>query len=243
MEKKDQHIKGGKAFLDSSDKNLRFLPTDENVKPYKVAPVPNPEREKEIQELALKIFQRNLGFSIKADADEAVIQQLVDSEPFQNYIALATKDYDKRIKALNNKKYPVILVPADGKRGVAGGAWCMAFVYTKYKGNFVVKGYLREVEAYIKKNFTHYFYNLSLWNLGGHRDIWYFWKNSVNIYDPDKYKKGMKKENQMFRVRPRCDWSWDVSEKEYKRQHKEADKTQLLFKRMPKRWIPEFDNF
>jgi len=201
-------------------------------------------REHEILELAIKIFKRNLGFSFKPDTKPEVIQKLVESEPFQNYIALATKEYDKRAKALaNNKMYPVIEVKADGKSGMAGGAWCMAFVYTKHKGNFVVKGYVREVEAYIKKNYTHYFYNLSLWHLGSHRDIWHFWKNSVNIYEPDKYKKGVKKERLIFRVRPRCDWSWDVSEKEYKRQNKEADKVQLLFKRMPKRWIPEFDNF
>jgi len=198
----------------------------------------------EVRELALKIFKRKLGFSLKPDIKDETIDKLVASEPFQEYIEEATKQLDKRDVALtNNKMYPVIEIPADGKRGIAGGAYCLCFLYTKHKGNMVIKGYVREVEEYVNKNFTHYFYNLSLWNLGQHRDIWHFWKKGVNIYDPDKYKKGVKKENLIFRVRPRCDWSWDVSKEEYKRQQKDADERQLVFKRMPKRWIPEFDNF
>lgn len=201
-------------------------------------------RKHEIMELALKIFKRNLGFTFKPDVKPEVIQKLVESEPFQNYIELATKEYDKRAKALaNNKMYPVIEIKADGQRGMAGGAYTLCFVYSKFKGNFVIKGYVREVEEYLKKNYTHYFYNLSLWNLGTHRDIWHFWKKSANIYEPKKYKKGVKKEDLMFRVRPTTDWSWDVSEEEYKRQHKEADEKELRFKRMPKRWIPEFEKF
>ena len=200
------------------------------------------QRERDIQELALKIFKRRLNFTFMPDVKEEVIDKLVASEPFQEYIQEATKQLDKRDVALtNNKMYPVIEIPADGKSGMAGGAYCLCFVYTKHKGNFVVKGYVREVEEYVKKNYTHYFYNLSLWYLGSHRDIWHFWKKSANIHTPDKYEKGVDKERLKFKVRPRTDWSRDVSEEEYKRQHKEADERQLVFKRMPKRWIPEFD--
>ena len=202
------------------------------------------QRDKDIQELALKIFRRRLNFTFKPDAKAEDIQILVDSEPFQEFLKEATLQYDKRTKALvDNKHYPVIEIPADGKSGMMGGAYCLCFLYTKHKGNFVIKGYVREVEEYVKKNYTHYFYNLSLWYLGAHRDIWHFWKKAANIYNPDKYKKGTKKEHLKFRVRPRTDWSWDVSKEEYERQHKDADERQLVFKRMPKRWIPEFDNF
>ncbi len=202
------------------------------------------QRDNDIRELALKIFKRKLDFTFKADVEESVIDKLVASEPFQEYIQEATKQYDKRTKALvDNKHYPVMEIPADGKSGMVGGAYCLCFVYTKHKGNFVVKGYVREVEEYVKKNYTHYFYNLSLWYLGSHRDIWHFWKKAANIYQPDKYKKGIDKERLRFRVRPHTDWSWDVSKEEYNKQHKEADERQLVFKRMPKRWIPEFDKF
>ena len=221
--------KTGKTFMDNA---------------YVTIVVPNPKREQAIRELSLKIFRRKLGFMFKEDVKDEVIDKLVASEPFQEYIQEATRQLDKRDVALtNNKMYPVIEIPADGNSGMAGGAYCLCFLYTKHKGNFVIKGYVREVEEYVKKNYTHYFYNLSLWYLGTHRDIWHFWKKDLNIYSPDKYKKGVKKENLRFRVRPRCDWRWDVSTEEYEKQQKDAEEKQLVFKRMPKRWIPEFENF
>jgi len=204
------------------------------------------QREKEIRELALKIFKRRLSFTFKPDVDPAVIQKLVDSEPFQEYIEEATKQYDKRQQALEvNKTYPVVEVPRDGRRGMMGGAYVLAFVYSKYKGNVVVKGYMREVERYVEKNFTHYFVNYSLWYMGSHRDIWQFWNKGAIIFTPTRSSKRGKidKKDRTFKVRPRCDYSWDVSKEEYERQHKEADEKELVFKRMPKRWIPEFDNF
>lgn len=221
--------KGGKIFMENADVTIV---------------VPNPKQEQDIRELALKIFRRKLGFMFREDVKQEVLDKLVASEPFQEYIQEATAQLNKRDLALtNNKMYPTIEIPADGKSGMAGGAWCLCFVYTKHKGNFVVKGYYREVEKYLKENHTHYFCNYSLWYLGQHRDIWHFWKETLNIYSPDKYKKGVKKESLRFRVRPRCDWRWDVSDEEYEKQQKEADEKQLLLKRMPKRWIPEFDKF
>lgn len=200
----------------------------------------------EVQELALKIFKRKLGFTFRPDVEPEVIQKLVDSEPFQEYIREAEEMLaDKAKRELRNKKYPEFHVTPDGKRGTAGGAYVLAFVYSKYKGNFVVKGYMREVEHYIEKNFTHYFVNYSLWHLGGHRDIWKFWKNSIGIHEPQRSTRRRKIEpkDRKFRVRPYTDWSWDVSEEEHERQKKQADEQELVFKRMPKRWIPEFDKF
>jgi len=204
------------------------------------------ERQKEIQELALKIFQRRLDFTFKPDAKQEDIQTLMDSEPFQYYLQEAEKQYDKRQAALEvNKTYPVVEVPADGKSGMMGGAYCLAFVYSKHKGNVVIKGYMREVEEYIKKNFkSHYFVNFSLWYMGSHRDIWKFWKSGIGIHEPTRStKRGkIKPKDRKFNVRPYVDWVYD-SEEEREKRWKEAEEKALYFKRMPKRWIPEFDNF
>jgi len=204
------------------------------------------KRKQEIQELALKIFQRRLDFSFKSNPDPKVIQELVDSEPFQEYLQEATKQYEKREKALAvNKTYPVVNVPADGESGMMGGAYVLAFVYSKYKGNLVIKGYMREVEEYIKKNIkTHYFVNFSLWYMGSHRDIWHFWKKGIGVHEPRRScKRGkIKPKERKFCVRPYVEWHYDSAE-ERERLHKEADEKALYFKRMPKRWIPEFDKF
>jgi hypothetical protein len=192
----------------------------------------------EVRELALKIFKRTLGFTFKPDVEESTIDKLVESEPFQYYIEQAEKQLDKRGKAvLNNKYYPVIEVPADGVKGVGGGAYVLCFVYSKHNGNFVLKGYHREVKAYLKKNYTHYFCNMSMQWMGSHRDFWKFWKDSVGVHEPSKYRKGRSKEDMQFVVRPYISWHCSDEEKD------EADAKALRFKRMPKRWIPEFDNF
>jgi hypothetical protein len=137
--------------------------------------------------------------------------------------------YEKKLQALGNKKYPVIEVPASGKTGRMGGAYCLCFVYSKYDGNFVLKGYIKEVEEYLKTNYTHYICNKSLWYKGFNRDIWDFWKESIFIHHPSvrDRKKGKKIE-----VRPFLHSCEDKEERK--------EKT-LYFKRLPKRWIPEFD--
>ena len=204
------------------------------------------EIKPEVRELALKIFQRKLDFRFKPDAEPTNVDKLVESEPFQEYIREAEKQIEKRQQALtDNKRYPVIEIEADGKSGMAGGAYVLAFVYSKYKGNAVVKGYMREVENHIKKNYTHYFVNYSLWYLGSHRDIWKFWKDGIGIHQPTRStRRGkLEKEDRRFVVRPYVDWNYDLSEEEREKKHREADEQALYFKRMPKRWIPEFDKF
>lgn len=181
-----------------------------------------------IEDLAWKIFQRKTGISFIRELTPEEKKSVTDVESYQQYRDEAKKMYEKKIAALNNKRYPVIEVPADGKTGRMGGAYCLCFVYSKYNGNFVVKGYLREVEEYLKKNHTHYFCNKSLWYDGFNRDIWDFWRDRILIYHPsirDK-RKGKKIE-----VRPYMDYMTE----------EEKDEKIFHFKRMPKRWIPEFD--
>jgi len=49
------------------------------------------------------------------------------------------------------EEFQVIEVPASGKPSWGGGAWCTVFVYSN-KGNFFLKGFIRECEEYIKDN-------------------------------------------------------------------------------------------
>ena len=144
----------------------------------------------------------------------------------------------------NIKKYPTIEVPSTGIPKWSGGAWGFYFMYTKHHGNFILKGFQREIEAWIKvKGYTHYFYNAvffcsnkgTLWSrpIGPARSYWGFWKESVGIFEPSKSGKKWSK----YQVR-RYTSSYPGS---YSSRNNNADKIRLSFKRMPHRWIPEFD--
>jgi hypothetical protein len=188
------------------------------------------DKKVQIEKIAWQIFLNKLQLSFKRELTDEEKRSITDAESYAYFREQATKVYEKKQRALLNKKYPVIEVPADGKRGMMGGAYCLCFVYSKYKGNFVLKGYMREVQEYLKKNYTHYFYNASLWNKGEYRDIWYFWKKDIGVFDVSikERKKGKKAE-----IRPYSD---SVSNEE------ELQTKSFKFRRLPKRWIPEFDN-
>jgi len=188
-------------------------------------------KKQEIEELAWQVFLNKSGLSFKRELTDDEKKRVTQVDGYDYYREQATKMWEKKQRALLNKKYPVIEVPADGEHGRMGGAYCLCFVYSKYSGNFVLKGYHREVVAYLKKNYTHYFYNMSLWYQGFHRDIWDFWKKDVTIFTTSirERKKGKKIE-----VRPY--WKHGIDEEELEKQI-------LRFKRLPKRWIPEFDMF
>ena len=138
--------------------------------------LPKSAKEKEMEDLAWKIFQKRLDISFRRPLTEDERNQIINSDPenYERYRNEARKILSKREAALDNKKYPVIEIPADGKSGMMGGAYCLCFVYTKHKGNVILKGFMREVEEYLKKNYTHYFCNFSLWHCGENRDIWKF---------------------------------------------------------------------
>lgn len=193
------------------------------------------ESLQEIEAIAWQVFLRNSGLRFIRALTPEEKKSITDAEHYDYYRQEAIKIYEKKLRALNNKKYPVIDVPADGKRGMSGGAYCLCFVYSKYNGNFVLRGYLREVEAYLKKNHTHYFCNKSLWNKGMNRDIWDFWKDNIGVFEPTGRKK--KSLRKRFEVRPFSEWFDDDVTTD------EKEKITLRFKRMPKHWIPEFDKF
>ena len=191
-------------------------------------------KRSEIEKIAWQIFLSRLGLSFKRELTDEEKKEVTEVESYAYYRQEAEKVYAKKQRALLNKKYPVIEVRASGKSNWGEGGYCLCFVYSKYNGNFVLKGYLREVKEYLKKNYTHYFYNLSIWHQGFSRDIWYFWKNDIGIFDVTikERKKGKKTQ-----VRPYSSYGDDLN----KMSEEELKTKTFYFKRLPKRWIPEFD--
>jgi len=190
------------------------------------------DKKLEIEKIAWQVFLNKTGFRFIRELTTEEKKSITDVESYEYYRQEATKIWEKKQRALSSKKYPVIEVKAEGKTYWGEGAYCLCFVYSKYNGNFVLKGYYREVKEYLKKNYTHYFYNMSLWHQGFSRDIWGFWKKDIGIFDVSikARKKGKKTE-----VRQYSKWNDDDEETQ------EKDKVSLKFKRLPKRWIPEFD--
>lgn len=196
------------------------------------------ERNKEIEEIAWQIFMRKMRINVVNSISPEQIDEIASDEAYDYYREQATKVWLKKQKALKNKKYKIIEVLPDGKSGMDGGAYVLCFVYSKFKGNFVLSGYMREVKKYLEMNYTNYFCNYSLWYRGLHRDIWEFWKTSTTIHEPQKdstYLKG--KERWCWSVSPEYKWSETAEEKQIRKENT------LYFKRLPKRWIPEFDKF
>lgn len=189
-------------------------------------------KEKQIESIAWQLFlnRSRLSFIRELTVDEK--KKILDKTTHRQE---AEKIYEKKQKALLlNKKYPVIDVIASGKRGWSGGAYTLCFVYSKYKGNFVLRGYYEEVGEYLKKNYTHYFYNMSLWHRGFNRDIWGFWKPNIGIFKPSSRER-MKPNNKRKKIEVRT-YNWLCGETS-------EENLSLQFKRMPKCWISDFDKF
>lgn len=131
-----------------------------------------------------------------------------------------------------NKELKVIEVPSSGNKDWYGGAYCIVFVYSKYNGNFILKGYRDEVSKYLSNNYTHYFANYTLWYKKQFRTIWVFWKSNYYICVPDRHKQKPSYFNKTPR-KPEYKWVLTNFSKE--------NNIKLKFRRFPKRWIPEFD--
>lgn len=153
-------------------------------------------------------------------------------------------DAASRIKVIHAKytphekgKYPIIDVPADGEPKWYGGARCMVFVYSKKHGNFILRGFIDEVEKYLKQHHTHYFCYVSMWHNGRSRGIWKFWKDQVYIFEPRRSKRHRELRRDKYTVHKSGNGGKYNDFSELKNE-KPVD---LYFKRLPKRWIPEFD--
>lgn len=195
------------------------------------------EKKITIEDIAWKMYQSDI--KVKWRSGEPLKR-----EEFSQY-----EDYDMYIKAVKlhlskgrykwipqfkqskvpKTEYPIIKVPANGHSDWMEGARTMCFVYSKHHGNFILEGYRGEVEKYLEKNYTKYFCYFSMWSHGRSRGSWRFWKHrDVSILTPSKHRK---------------DWKFKIISREprysYRQDYKV--KAELYFKRMPNRWIPEFD--
>ncbi len=101
-----------------------------------------------------------------------------------------------------------ILVPASGKRTMYGGAWCIVFV-TSENGKFVLKGYMKECEEYIKKlnikcwaTFNMYHSKLDMYygKGSGNRIIIQTFNCNFSICEPSGVKENYKKDRYKFTV-------------------------------------------
>ena len=137
----------------------------------------------------------------------------------------------KKSHNTGKKKYPIIDVPPSGNEHWSGGAYSLLFVYSKHKGNFIIRGYLEEAKNFLKKNYTHYFYYNSMWCRGVSRGYWSFWKDNVGFFPPSRRTKDRK-----YVVRT-------YSNSFYEKNENKNKIVELKFKRIPRRWIPEFDKF
>ena len=130
---------------------------------------------------------------------------------------------------LGKGKLPIYQVPANGHPDWYEGARTMCFVYSKHCGNFILEGYRGEVEEYLKSHYTKYFCYISMWSHGRSRGHWKFWKDrGVTIFEPSKHRK---------------DWKYKIVsyEPRYSYRQDEKKRFEMRLKRMPNRWIPEFD--
>lgn len=132
---------------------------------------------------------------------------------------------------MEKKEYPVIEVKSDGRKNWYEGAYCMLFVYSRDNGNFIVKGYRREATRYLKENYTHYFYYCSMWNDNRSRGNWHFWKDNVSIFEPSKSRRNRNEKFKVIKHQQNREFYFGKQQIEYN------------FKRLPKRWIPEFNRF
>jgi len=191
----------------------------------------------EIERIAWKVFLNRNGLSFKRELTAEEKKSVTDVEDYEYYRDIAKKIHNKKQLAVLNKKYPIIDVPASGKPCWWEGAYTLLFVYSKYKGNFVLRGYNGEVEKFLKDNYTHYFCYKSMWCGGESRSHWNFWKKDVSIFEPNysKKRRGSAGERK-FIVRQYSNSFWGSEDVE-------KNELVLKFKRLPKQWISEFDKF
>jgi len=233
------HLSGGEKFMFNSSIIIKMKSMEKKIElGTNINPSFNElEKQNAIENIAWQIFLNHLRVSFKRELTPEEKKQITDKPEFEYYREKAVKIYEKKQKALLNKKYPIIDVPASGKSNWSGGAFTLCFVYSKYDGNFVLRGYLKEVKDYLIKHHTHYFCNYSLWSNGFNRDIWEFWKDNVYIFRPDRHHSKYHKPEYKFKIGQCVDSYLSDDENKLRKEQR------ILLKRLPKRWIPEFDKF
>lgn len=143
-------------------------------------------------------------------------------------------------KKKDKKQWQVIEVTADGTSGWWGGAYTIAFIYSS-NGNFILKGYIREVEEKLKdmeKGGMRWFGNFTLWSKRSlmqfgalHRNIWKFWNSRVGIFEPNGPEEYIKRRNK-----------WEIRRWSSDNTNSQGDHKVVKLKRLPNKWIPELEN-
>jgi len=110
----------------------------------------------------------------------------------------------------------------DGYDSSESNPYAIFFVYSKCGKSCVVKGMSKEVKEYCKKHFPQALINYTFWKNKRHRGGWRF--NGKDIYVGNYVGKDNKRRGYSVAI--------------YK--NRELVKS-LHFRRMPKKWIPEFD--
>jgi hypothetical protein len=121
-----------------------------------------------------------------------------------------------------NKKLPEEILENSGVKSWSGGGWSIAFFYSS-AGNFVIKGYLKELEDKmheLKNSGIKYLVNITIWSSGVHRSIWKTSERNIYIYEPSKKRK-----------------KWEIIK------YEEGEKKSLRFRRLPKKLVPEIEEF
>lgn len=130
-------------------------------------------------------------------------------------------------------KLPVQVLLNTGPKNYYQGAYTLAFVCSN-QGNFLLKGYLREVEDELKKRKSaglKYYVRFSLWKEGKCRSILKFYLEDYSFLEPSRHSSSNDR--------------WDHKSRKYRLYKIEGlgdYKTIKSFKRLPQKWIPEFDN-
>lgn len=123
------------------------------------------------------------------------------------------------------KNLPVIEVPASGARTIA-------FVYSK-TGNFVVKGFRKEVVEFLRQNYKDWVAKFTLWHNGQYRTIWEYWKKDISFF-VERNDKNRRREKNVGR--------FTVAIVKYlPGRYSSSERKNLSFKRIPNKWIPEYD--
>lgn len=121
------------------------------------------------------------------------------------------------------KLQEIDLGPFKRTKGDLYGMW---FVYTP-QGNFLVKGMFGLCEEYVKKNFSKYIARWTMWKNGKSRGYWQCSRGMGVRVLPEQDEYGM------------IDYSYSKRMK-YKVVFDKSEET-LEFRKIPKKWLPEYD--
>lgn len=144
------------------------------------------------------------------------------------YSAIEKEGFDMSIfTKIPESKFPEIVLPNKGIKG--HNPYTLAFVYGE-KGNRLIKGYLQEVQEYLEKLSEKFFVKYTFYHQGEHRGYWKFYKKEIGIFEPEKGKYSSKRRRK-FEIRGYSNFEG----------YEKVPVIQL--KRMPHKWIPEFNVF